>query len=152
MRAQDRLQTAHERRQDVDFGAPDEAQRGWPYFLALLTGFALIGLAIWPGDWLGSSSSDLQTRRTDVLWLLQASTGVVAIIAVFVARRPQRRPAARLLLVLGAVALLAALLLFRAFSTRPLLMLVVPAIALLVTAFAMGRVPGGDDPRRAPVG
>lgn len=152
MRAHDRLQTAHERRQDVDVGAPDEAQRGWPYFLALLTGLSLIGLAIWPGDWLGSRSSDLQTRGTDVLWLLQAITGVAAIVAVFVARRPQRRPAARLLLVLGAAALLAALVLFRDFSMRPLLIHVVPAIALLIAAFAIGRVPGGDDPRHGPVG
>lgn len=136
----------------MQFGAPDEAQRGWPYFLAILTGFALIAMAVWPGGWLGSRGSDLQTRSTDVLWLLHAITGVVAVVAVFVARRPQRRPLARLLLLLAVATLLGALLLYRDFSTRPLLTLVVPAIALLIAALAIGRVPGGDDPRRAAVG
>lgn len=147
-----REQLAHERRQDVDFGAPDEAQRGWPYFLAILTGVSLIGLALWPGDWSGSRSSDLQTRNSDVLWLVHALTGATAILAVFLARRRPWRPAARLLLTLAAVTLLATLLLFRDFSMRPLLTLIVPAVALVVAALAMGRVPGGDDPRRERVG
>ena len=52
-----------------------------------------------------------------------------------------RRAIARTLLILGAAALIAVLLVFRDFGVRALLTALVPALALLVSSTAIGPMP-----------
>lgn len=128
----------------IDSGGFD---RGWPYFLTILVGVTLLGIAIWPGAPSASLDADVQTRDTQTLWLVHAVTGAATLVAVFVAQRPRRRPIARLLLVLAGIALLATLVIFRDFGVRPLLVLLLPGVLLLALSMMMGPVP---DERRTP--
>lgn len=121
--------------------------RGWPYFLTILVGVALLGIAIWPGAPSASLDADLETRNTQTLWLVHALTGAATLVAVFVAQRPQRRPWARVLLVGAGIALLATLVIFRDFGVRPLFVLLLPGVLLLACAMMIGPVP---DERRTP--
>ena len=117
------------------------ASRHWADLLAILTAVSLIAIAIWPGEPSASVDADLETSATPALWLAHIASGSLAMLAVFVAQRWRNRSFARLLLVGGALVLLGALVVFRDFTTRALLTTIIPALALLVAATAVGPMP-----------
>ena len=117
------------------------ANRNWADLLAIVTAVSLIGISIWPGTPSTSIGADRETTATPALWLAHIASGSLVIMAVFIGQKWQNRSLARLLLVGGAIVLLGALLVFRDFTTRALLTTIVPALALLVSAFAIGPMP-----------
>jgi hypothetical protein len=117
------------------------SNRNWADLLAIVTAVSLIGISIWPGTPSASIGADRETTATPALWLAHIASGSLAIIAVFIGQKWRNRPLARLLLVGGAIVLLGALLVFRDFTTRALLTTIVPALALLVSAVAIGPMP-----------
>ena len=115
--------------------------RHWADVLAIFTGLVLMALAIWPGAPTASAGAERETGDPQLLWIAQFVAGASAIAAVLVAQRWQRRPLARGLLILGAVVLLLVLLVFRDFGPRALFTVLLPAVAMLVAATAIGPLP-----------
>ena len=115
--------------------------RHWADVLAILTGLVLMALAIWPGEPQASADAAREAGNPQLMWLAYIAAGGSAIAAVLVAQRWQRRPLARALLVLGALVLLAVLVVFRDFGPRALLTVLLPAVALLASATAIGPLP-----------
>jgi hypothetical protein len=117
------------------------ASRHWADLLAILTAVSLIAIAIWPGTPSASVDADRETTATPALWLAHIASGSLTMLAVFMAQRWQNRPVARILLVVAAIVLIGALVVFRDFTTRALLTTIIPALALLVSALAVGPMP-----------
>jgi hypothetical protein len=67
--------------------------------------------------------------------------GAFALASVAVAQRWKLRPLARALLAVAAVGLLIVLFMFRDFGPRAMLTVLLPAMLLLVSAFAVGPMP-----------
>jgi hypothetical protein len=116
-------------------------RRHWADVVAIVTGFVLLGLAMRPGDQNASAGAAQEAGNPQLLWASHAFAGAAAIAAVFIAQRWQRRPLARVLLVLGALALIAALIVFNDFGPRALLTALLPALLLLVAASSVGPMP-----------
>src|SRR5688572_4672433 len=117
------------------------AARHWADLLAIITGVILLGIAIWPNEASATSDADRETTLTQALWLVHLAAGALTLLAVYLSQRWQRRALGRALLVGSAVLLLGALVLFRDFTLRAMLTTIVPAIALLVSSFAIGPMP-----------
>ena len=115
--------------------------RNWADAVTIVTGFALLGLAIWPGPQSASAGAAREAGNPQLLWLAHAAGGALALAGVVVAQRWQRRPLARILLVIAALGLLAVLIVFRDFGPRALLTVLLPALLLLGTATAIGPMP-----------
>ena len=117
--------------------------RNWADFLAIITGVALLAISIWPGEPTAGADAAREQGNLELAWYVRMVVGAMAILAVVVAQKWERRPIARGLLLLGALALLANLLIFRDFGPRALLSLVLPAAALLLASTAIGPMPRG---------
>lgn len=115
--------------------------RTWADFLALLIGVSLIGISIWPGPPSATSDALRELRHADTLWLVHAGAGSATLVALALAQTARWRGLGRVLLAVAALTLLAALIVFRDFSTRAVLTLVLPALILLACVFAIGPVP-----------
>jgi hypothetical protein len=109
--------------------------------IAIFTGLALLGLAIWPGPQSASADAAREASNLQVLWMAHAGAGALTLLAVLAAQRWTRRSLARGLLVVAALVLLATLLTFRDFGPRALLTLLLPAILLLVAVTGIGPMP-----------
>jgi hypothetical protein len=116
-------------------------RRNWADVLAIFTGLALLGLAIWPGPQNASAGATREVGNPTLLWLAQAFAGATALAGVGAAQRWELRPLGRTLIILGAIALLSVLLSFRYFGPRALLLVTLPALLLLVSASAVGPIP-----------
>jgi peptidoglycan/LPS O-acetylase OafA/YrhL len=115
--------------------------RHWTDVIAIFTGVALLGLAIWPGDPSASAGATREAGNPQLLWGSHVVAGVAALGAVFVAQRWQRRPLARAMLIVGALALIAVLFVFNDFGARALLTTLLPALLLLVASTGVGPMP-----------
>ena len=115
--------------------------RNWSDFLAILTGVTLLGIAIWPGEPSATVDADRETTVTPALWLVHIAAGALALVAVGVAQKWRNRAVARILLIVAALLLLGALMLFRDFTMRAMLTSILPAVALLISSFAIGPLP-----------
>jgi len=109
--------------------------------VTIVTGFALLGLAIWPGPQSASAGAAREAGNPQLLWIAHAAAGAVALAAVVSAQRWQLRQIARGLLVIAALGLLAVLLVFRDFGPRALMTVLLPALLLLGAATAVGPMP-----------
>jgi hypothetical protein len=116
-------------------------RRHWADVLAIFTGLALLGLAIWPGPQSASAGAAREAGNPQLLWLAHAFAGAAALAGVGVAQRWELRPLGRALLILAAIALLGVLFGFRDFGPRALLTVLLPALLLLVSASAVGPIP-----------
>jgi cytochrome bd-type quinol oxidase subunit 2 len=119
----------------------EPAARQWADLLAIFTGVSLVAIALWPTDATATAAADRETTVTQALWLVHIATGALTLLAVFVSQRWQRRPLARALLIVTALILLGALVLFRDFTPRALLTTILPAIFLLAASFGIGPMP-----------
>jgi hypothetical protein len=117
------------------------ATRNWANILAIVTGLALWGIAIWPGEPTSSAQAQHEQVYPSQVWLAQAISGMCAILAVLLAQRWQRQLLARLLLVVAAAVLLLSLLAFEDFGPRALLTIVLPAMLLGAAAYGIGPIP-----------
>jgi hypothetical protein len=129
----------------VQQGAPSRQgaqSRHWADVLAIFTGLALLGLAIWPGPQSASAGAARESGgNQEILWLSHAIGGALALASVAIAQRWKLRPLARVLLATAAVGLVVVLFTFRDFGPRALLTLLLPAVLLLVSASAVGPMP-----------
>ncbi len=116
-------------------------RRHWADVLAIVTGLALLGLAIWPGPQSASAGAALESGRPQVLWLAHALAGAMALTGVTAAQRWGLRPLGRWLLAIAALGLLAVLFTFREFGPRALSTVLLPALLLFIAAFAVGPMP-----------
>ena len=108
--------------------------------IAIITGLALLGLAIWPSSPSASTGVAVESGRPDVLWLVHALAGGMALLGVTVARWDLRQMG-RSLIVIAAAGLIAVLFQFDQIGLRALLTVALPAILLLVAAFSVGPMP-----------
>jgi hypothetical protein len=129
-------------------------QRNAANFVAMLIGAILVALSIWGGSAAGVSETG--ESRAAVPWFTHFSAGALTIAGVFIAQRWNRRRLGQVALVVSAVILIGALLMFRYFGPWAWLTLVLPAVALLVATpflaptpppLTSGRVP--DSPSRS---
>jgi len=116
-------------------------RRHWADVLAIVTGVALLGLAIWPGPHSASAGAEREAGNAQALWLAHALAGASALISVGIAQRWGLRPLARALLLIAALALAVLLFMFRDFGPRALLTVLLPALLLLISATAVGPMP-----------
>jgi cytochrome bd-type quinol oxidase subunit 2 len=112
--------------------------RRWADLLAIVTGVALLAIAIWPGEPTGSGGAATEFNQPRAAWLAHVLAGAMAILAVFMAQAPHRRMLARALLIFAGLLLLVTLVLTGGFGVRGLLSLGLPAAALLAAAFGVG--------------
>jgi hypothetical protein len=116
--------------------------RHWADVVAIFTGLALLGLAIWPGPQSASAGAARESGgNQEILWLAHAAAGALALGSVAIAQRWNLRAIARGMLAVAAVGLVVVCFTFRDFGPRALLTLVLPAMLLLVSAFAVGPMP-----------
>jgi hypothetical protein len=118
-----------------------ERRRHWADVVAIFTGVALLGLAIWPGPQSASAGAARESGNPQALWLAHAMAGASALISVGIAQRWKLRGLARALLVIAALALVVLLFTFRDFGPRALLTVLLPAALLLLSATAVGPMP-----------
>lgn len=110
--------------------------RRWANVVVILTGLFAAGFAIW-GIPIGDAA--IENRW----WWASGVGGFLALAAPFVA---MRAPAlARILLVIGAVALLLGLLAFEQITPAALITTVVPALLLLAATPFFGKMPTPED-------
>jgi peptidoglycan/LPS O-acetylase OafA/YrhL len=122
----------------------DRDRRRWADVLAIVTGVSLFGISLWPSIMSTSPEGRYDTRHPGTLVLVRVAVAVMAIGAVALAQRWERRAPARALLVVGAVALVATLVMFRDATTWEFWSLLVPAVALVVAATGIGPMPGQE--------
>ena len=115
--------------------------RHWADVVAIFTGLALFGLAIWPGPQSASAGAAQEAGNPQLLWLAHASAGALSLAAVVAAQRWQLRPISRILLVVAALGLLSVLIVFRDFGPRALLTVLLPALLLLAASTSVGPMP-----------
>ena len=116
-------------------------RRHWADVVAIFTGLALLGLAIWPGPQSASAGAAREVGNQQLLWLAHAAAGAVALASVVIVQRWQLRPIGRLLLVIAGLGLLAVLIVFRDFGPRALLTVLLPGLLLLGAATSVGPMP-----------
>ncbi len=116
-------------------------RRHWADTLGIVTGVALLALAIWPGVQSVTAGAARDAGNLDVLWLVHALGGLTALAGVTIAQRWKLRSFGRTLVILAAAGLLVVLFSFDDFGLRALLTVLLPAILLLVSAFAVGPTP-----------
>jgi hypothetical protein len=119
---------------NVDTGAHP---RSWPNLVLLITGLALVGLAMWGGTLAGAGDES----ASGAAWASHAASGVLALLGFAAAQRVERRTVARVLVGAAVLALVAGGMTFEWVGTRLLLTIVLPALALLVTIPFLGPVP-----------
>jgi hypothetical protein len=110
-------------------------RRHWADTLAIFTGVALLGLAIWAGANSASVGAAQEPGNLDVLWLVHALAGLTTLAGVTIAEQWKLRSFGRTLMMVAAGGLLVVLFTFDDFGLRALLTVLVPAILLLVAAF-----------------
>lgn len=113
----------------------------WADALAIVTGVALLGVSIWPSITASSDAGQAEVRNVAAMVLVRIAAGAIAIGAVFVAQRAQRRPMARGMLIAAALLLIGGLVIFRDFGPWSLGTMVLPAVLLLVSAMRIGPLP-----------
>ena len=115
--------------------------RHWSDVLALVTGVALIGMVIWPGNPFANNSAAEELRFPIASWMTLVIAGTLALAGTTIAQRWSRRGAGRTLIALGGALLLVNLFFVRDFGARSLLTLLLPGLALLAAAFGAGPMP-----------
>jgi hypothetical protein len=116
-------------------------RRHWADTLGIFTGVALLGLAIWPGPTSATAGAAQEAGNLEALWLVHALAGLTALAGVTIAQRWKLMSFGRTLVIVAAAGLLAVLFTFDNFGLRALLTVLLPAILLLVAAFAVGPMP-----------
>ena len=119
--------------------------RTWADVLALLTSVVLLVLAIWPGDPTASEQAASELGSAQMVWALHALCGLLGLGGLVVAQRWRWRLVGRVMVAVAGVALLAGLVVTREFSSRSLLLLLLPGAALLVSALAVGPMPPPEE-------
>ncbi|MES2524894.1 MAG: hypothetical protein V4617_19505 [Gemmatimonadota bacterium] len=120
------------------------ATRHWSDLLAIVVGVVLLGLAIWPGDSNASRGAAADVGSPQWVWIAHIVAALAALSSVFLAQRRERSGLPRLLLLLGAVALLAVFviaLMAGDTGTRAWLTLLLPAVLLFVASAGVGPMP-----------
>lgn len=116
--------------------------RHWADVLALLAGVSLVGFSLWPSIATTSPQGARAVGSPGGLILLRIAIGLLAVGAVVIAQRWNRRGLSRAILLIGGVVLLvAALLLIRDHDRWETWSIVLPAVALMVSAWAVGPMP-----------
>lgn len=110
----------------------------WSDIVVIVTGVALLAMAIWPGEPTASGDAASDLRVPGMAWIAHIVAGALAITSAFLAQWWGRRPLARILLVGAAILLAAVLLVSGTFDLRSMLTLGLPALLLLVSVFGIG--------------
>jgi hypothetical protein len=118
--------------------------RRWADILAIITAVTLVGVSLWPSIMSTSDDGTRDTTRPGTLVLVRIAVAAATVAAVALAQNWRRRSGARGLLVAGAVALVVSLVLFRDLGTWELWSMLLPAVALLAAATAIGPLPERD--------
>jgi peptidoglycan/LPS O-acetylase OafA/YrhL len=116
-------------------------RRHWADVVAIVTGLALLGLAIWPGSPSASAGAAIESGRPDYLWLGHALAGGIALLGVTAAQRWGLRSLGRSLLIIAGLGLVALLVMFHEFGPRAILTVLLPALLLLAAAASVGPMP-----------
>ena len=122
--------------------------RHWSDLVVILVGVSLLALAIWPGGRTASVSATQDLVSPQYAWIAYIVGAITALAAVFLAQRRGRQGLPRMLLVLGAIALLVGFFIARDTGTRAWLTLLLPGLLLFGASFAVGPMPRGGDPVR----
>jgi hypothetical protein len=115
--------------------------RHWTDLIAIVTGVALLGWAIWPGGHRMGQGVAEEIDYPGGRWVLWIVTGAAAIGAVAIAQRWRNRGLARAMLAASGIALLAFLLFVNDFTARAVLPLALPGILLLIASAGVGPMP-----------
>lgn len=122
------------------------SSRHWADVLALVAGVALIASSAWPSILTTAPPGARQIVSPGALIVIRIVIGVAVIGTVVLAQRWRRRTLARTLLVVEAALLLVtALVLFRDYGAWEVWTLLVPALALVASAVAVGPMPRASD-------
>ena len=124
--------------------APSPGTRHWSDLLVILVGVSLIALAVWPGDQSASRDAAVDVGSPQWQWIAYIVAGAAAISSVFLAQRRGRGGLPRLLLWIGALALIGVFvvaLLNGSTGPRAWLTLLLPAVLLAVASMGVGPMP-----------
>jgi hypothetical protein len=108
--------------------------------IVVITGVALLGLAVW-GAALGAAANTGESTSAAAPWLTHFGAGVLALVSVGMAQRGEWRRPAQLLLILAALILLGVLVVFRELGPWAWTSLLLPAAVLLVSTPFIGPMP-----------
>ena len=121
---------------------PPARTRHWTDFLAILTGVALLALAVWPRPATISEEASQELGSPEYAWIAWIIGGASALAAVFLAQRARRPALFRGLMLLGGVVLLVGFIVSRAsMGANGWLTLMLPAVVLFACAFGIGPMP-----------
>jgi peptidoglycan/LPS O-acetylase OafA/YrhL len=131
---------------------PPARTRHWADFVAILTGVALLAMAIWPRQSSISEEAARELGSPDFAWIAWIVAGFSALAAVLLAQRWRRPALSRGLLMAGGAALLIGYIISGDLLSMPsLLTLLLPAVALFASSMGVGpmpRNPGGSEATR----
>ena len=111
--------------------------RSWPNLVVLITGLALVGLAMWGGTMAGAADE----AAAGGAWASHAAGGILALLGFAAAQRTDRNLLARGLVAAAIVALVIGGMTFQWIGERLLITIVLPALALLVAVPFLSPVP-----------
>jgi hypothetical protein len=114
-------------------------QRNVANTVVIVVGVILVALAMWGGSGAGVTATG--ESRGFVPWMAHFSAGALAIAAAIIAQRWKARRLGQACLLISAVILIGALLMFRYFGPWAWVTLVLPAVALLVATPFLGPMP-----------
>jgi hypothetical protein len=115
------------------------AQRNFANTIAIIIGVILVALSMWGGSAAGVGETG--ESRASVPWLTHFSAGALAIAGVLIAQRWKLRRLGQVCLVVSAVILIGALLMFRYFGPWAWATLILPAVALLAATPFLAPMP-----------
>jgi hypothetical protein len=120
---------------------PEVRRRHWADIAAIVAGLMLMGFAIWPIPFAGTS----ETGRQVGVWWIYALAGGSSLIGVFLGQRWEFRHLARVLILAAVAVLLYGLLTqFRDLGPAAVLTAVVPGALLLLAAPFFGPMPRAE--------
>jgi hypothetical protein len=111
--------------------------RHWSNVVLIFTGLTLAAFAIWAAPLFGDPS----TVNTVASWTVYGGAAALALGGLFVAQAAGGSGLGRVLVAAAVAVLVVGLFLFRDAGWRVWLTVIVPAIALLTTIPALGRMP-----------
>jgi hypothetical protein len=121
--------------------------------VAILVGVSMLAIAVWPGDTNASGGAAADLGSPQWVWIAHIAAAAAALSAVFLAQRRGRGGLPRMLLVAGALILLATFVMSWTSGVtgpRTWLTLLLPAVLLVVASMGVGPMPRTLDPHGAP--
>jgi hypothetical protein len=114
-------------------------QRNFANTIVIVVGVILVALSMWGGSAAGVGETG--ESRASVPWLTHFSAGALAIAGVLIAQRWKLRRLGQACLVIGAIVLIGALVMFRYFGPWAWATLIIPAVALLAATPFLAPMP-----------